>query len=255
MTTRVDCHGSNQFIENVAVGRYVREFDLIQLATLVEKPSGQIQNTSRVWYAMESLFMSADLFLESRGIQTMNFEAMHAYENDNPVKPLRAYVDESTRRSTVRVWQEVLMFFFRTHPGRCSSWPEYNLNQAQERAWHRILEILLGPDEDDEDEPEEDEEEVEELVGERSVDREPIPPPGYRERLYRRRFLRTVPKISRLERAILEFCYSLMDDKFYNDETECALVPAMAVTGVSPAGGYMSTKEYTGKLAALSKVG
>uniref|UniRef100_A0A060SY49 ARAD1A13750p n=1 Tax=Blastobotrys adeninivorans TaxID=409370 RepID=A0A060SY49_BLAAD len=244
---------ANQFMKEMTLHPLLREFKSTALASLFERPEARGLNVNRdtlamrkrVWYGMDSLSKIAEKYLEGGGIdQKMRYEVMRVASSEKPSKPLIPYWSDFKRWSEVKAWQQVLMFFFRTHPGHSKRWPLYDLTRNQAIARNRIVEILRDPEPDPgpDSAPDETEDAEDPEIG---LIR-PIPGDNSRPLM-----TAGTVKVPRLERALLEFCFSLMDDKFSRREFECALRVAVSVTSTSAAG----PPECINKLSALLKIG
>uniref|UniRef100_A0A060TDG4 ARAD1D00132p n=1 Tax=Blastobotrys adeninivorans TaxID=409370 RepID=A0A060TDG4_BLAAD len=255
---RITQKDANQFMEEMAFQPYLTNFNSIDLATLFEKPSGlnlsgnTLVMLERVWNAMDSLSKIAEDCLRDPGMWQICYDVMRVEESEAPSKPLIPYMEDATRKSQVKAWQEVVMFFLRTRPGRSKRWPLYDLTRRQTIARNRIVEILQDPDCESDSDPDETEE-IEDAE-EQGIAIVTVPENDSRQHI-NTAIDQTAVKVPKLERALLEFCCSLMDDKYTRREIECALRIAMAVTGASAGGGYLSSAQYTRKLSGLIKIG
>ncbi|KAE8551290.1 hypothetical protein EYB25_007526 [Talaromyces marneffei] len=169
----------------------------------------------------------------------------------------------------------MLMFFWRTQ--QCASderHPPYRFTQRQRAAWNRLVQvahpqippqnprrsIVLQPGQrrpwelspspissessHSEDESFTDDDEMDEDIHE-DPELDPKLDPAPQS---------AIPPLTPLQRACLDFCIELLNQRVVHREYDCALVCAMAVLGVRDRGGWRTPEDYPPILSKVIKL-
>jgi hypothetical protein len=151
-----------------------------------------------------------------------------------------------------RPWQQVLMFFARTQKEHGWKSPQYRFTRRQREAW----ETLVGEARRIAEAEAEDAEEADEEIGEEGnnemeidvddTDQATEAAPDLSTASIRQR------KLSRLQKACLEFCITLLDHQITRREYDSPFVCALVVLGVKE-DGWKGSEQYPPTLSAMIK--
>ncbi|PWO19973.1 RNA-binding protein (RRM domain), partial [Pyrenophora tritici-repentis] len=172
------------------------------------------------------------------------------------VFPLQPYMDKDAVVKHVRPWQQMLMFFARTQKEHAWKSPKYRFTRRQREAWEALMEEAereVDGEEGHEEEMGEAREELdEEMMDEEMMDEgdeamevaeeEPGQGEGSRPK-----------KLSKIQKACLEFCIALLNNRITRREYDSPLVCALAVLGVKE-DGWKGPEQYPPILSAVIKI-
>ena len=167
----------------------------------------------------------------------------------------------------VRPWQQMLMFFWWTQPCECDErHPPYRFTPRQQAAWNRLVQIarpvirpqnpgrsiILQPGQrrpwelspspvpsessGSDEESFTDDDEIDE-----DIHQDPTPESS-------------TPLLTPIQRACLDFCIELLNQRVVHREYDCALVCAMAILGVRDQGGWRTPEDYPPILSKVIKL-
>ncbi|QGA20956.1 hypothetical protein EYB26_008666 [Talaromyces marneffei] len=227
-----------------------------------------------IWTAMGQVGQISQQSVIHTGV-FVRMEAIRTERHQTRYQPLEAYQDLETMTERVRPWQQMLMFFWRTQ--QCASderHPPYRFTQRQRAAWNRLVQvahpqippqnprrsIVLQPGQrrpwelspspissessHSEDESFTDDDEMDEEIHE-DPELDPKLDPAPQS---------AIPPLTPLQRACLDFCIELLNQRVVHREYDCALVGAMAVLGVRDRGGWRTPEDYPPILSKVIKL-
>ncbi|KAF7142175.1 hypothetical protein CNMCM5793_008816 [Aspergillus hiratsukae] len=146
-------------------------------------------------------------------------EAVRSQKGQMPYRPLLAYMDESAIKRHVHPWQQILAFIARTQAPHDWTSPKYGMTARQRRKWCKLWELTSHPP--------------------RSS---PVEDPQMEPWIMDDR-----------EKACLEFCIELLNQRHRSHEYESALVCAMAVLGQGET-GWRGPESYPPILSQVIKI-
>jgi hypothetical protein len=240
-----------------------REDLLACIEELVAKPDLRSEDKGEpveaaIWAAMAGLMRFSQASVIERVGIFVQLEAIRTERHQTQFKPLQPYMDKETIVKHTRPWQQVLMFFARTQKEHEWKSPQYRFRRRQREAWEALVreatrtavaeaaETDKETDEaiDKEGEEQEDNNEPEMEMDETDQAREAAPNQGT---------ARARPeKLSRIQKACLEFCIALLDHRITRCEYDSPLVCALAVLGVKEE-GWKGPEQYPPILSAVIK--
>lgn len=141
-------------------------------------------------------------------------EIVRTEQEELPKTPLQAYMDPDSIHRHIHPWQQIIGFFVRTQITPDETHPLYHFNPRQHRAWETLWRVAVNGTRTTPDETMEEED--------RTTPTSPTPPSIFHYRP--------------LEKACLDFCLELLNQRIGADEYECALVCALAVISRSRTG-------------------
>ena len=190
-------------------------FTRTQLLRYIQEPdANQEPDETQLWDAVRSLIEHCQRTVMSSG----NFVRMQMVQTEQtarPQQPLQAYLHRADLLTSCRLWQQITLFFVRSH-SESSNLP-YKLTTIQQRSLQKLEDHLRT-------------ESHEEVVS--STQRE--------------------DQLSTLEQACLDFYFSLLNHSLRTDEYESALIVALAVLGLTQQ-GFRGPFNYPSMLSGLIK--
>jgi hypothetical protein len=192
----------------------------------------------------------------------VRLEAIRTEKHQTRFQPLQPYMDKEAIVKHTRPWQQMLMFFARTQKEHGWKSPQYRFRRRQREAWEALVQEATRTaaaeaaetDEDMEEEADkqadkEADEEVEEEMDMDNVDKmdgatEAAPDQSATSA--------RLEKLSRLQKACLEFCITLLDHQITRREYDSPQVCALAVLGVKE-DGWKGPEQYPLTLSAVIK--
>ncbi len=200
-----------------------------------------------VWQAMGEVAAISQTTVENSGVM-LRLEAIRTEMHQTRYQPLQPYQDAKTVDDQCKPWQQMLMFFVRTQREHGWKSPPYRFNERQSVAYAKLIAAAETAAESDHESEGREGSEVESNVGsEPSVDQSP-------SKATRRPIPEPTPW-TRIQRACLEFCIELLNQRIHNNEYDMALICATAVLGVRPfGGGYRDPESYPPVLSAIIKI-
>jgi RecQ family ATP-dependent DNA helicase len=230
----------NQWLERTRWTIKLRKLERADLMACIAEPDGTEEPIhTAIWGAMEELIKIAQDTVKLKAGIFLRMEAIRAEKNQRRYRPLQPYRSEKTLHDNVRPWQNILMFFARTRDRRKWKRLRWKFTQQQERAW-KTLEICAtrsasGRISDSERERDEGGQASDLEQSQSSTDT-------------------TKRSLTSLQKACLQFCISLLDQKVSRDEYDCAMVWALAVLGVQK-DSWSGPSSYPPILSAIIKTG
>ncbi|CAN9283890.1 unnamed protein product [Alternaria alternata] len=209
-----------------------------------------------MWAAMEDLARFSQASVIHRIGVFVRLEAIRTEKHQTRFQPLQPYMDQKSIGDHTRPWQQILMFFARTQREHAWKSPAYRFTRRQREAWEALVEEAeksAGRDEAEEEEGEE-EMEVEDREDETMADVDEAI-----EEMETHTDEPTVNAISEpqtlssTQKACLEFCIALLNQKITRKEYDSPLVCALAVLGVKE-NGWKGPEQYPPVLSAVIKV-
>ncbi|KAL5373159.1 hypothetical protein DPSP01_012912, partial [Paraphaeosphaeria sporulosa] len=193
-----------------------------------------------IWEAMGGLArISQASVIHHVGI-FVRLEAIRTEKHQTWYEPLQPYMDEKSISEHARPWQQILMFFWRTQQEHTWKSPKYRFTKGQREAWEVFVKEAEGVQEEEEEgengeEGEDSGEETDDansMVGEMEAPQaEAVGDINEREGL------------SRMEKACLAFCITLLSQSITCKEYDSPLVYALAVLGVRE-DGWKGVEQY-----------
>ena len=187
------------------------------LHSLIETPEAHSPDPLwKIHQAMISMSCTAQMIAKHCG-HLIRIEIVRTEIDQSPHTPLQAYMDMETISAHLRPWQQIISFFARTqYPAELShpAYPHYRFNHRQRKAWQHLWSLATRSPSPDPYESDED----------RTTPADPVKPSPFH--------------FQPLERACLDFCIELLNQRIGADEYECALVCALAVLGRSRTGWH-----------------
>jgi RecQ family ATP-dependent DNA helicase len=204
-----------------------------------------------IWAAMDGLARFSQASVIDRIGVFVRLEAIRTEKHQTRFQPLQPYMDRDAIVKHARPWQQMLMFFARTQKEHTWKSPRYQFTRRQREAWEALVELaerqVEGEEADEEDVGEEtgDMDEVDEAMEDGDAVEDQIQAEGAE---------RSKPeKLSRIQKACLEFCIALLNQSITRKEYDSPLVCALAVLGVKE-DGWKGAEQYPPILSAVIKV-
>ncbi|QGA18638.1 hypothetical protein EYB26_006323 [Talaromyces marneffei] len=277
---------ANPWLRRTGWVPYLHSFSSTQLLEYIDMPAmdDQIDQSpiadpnecaiQAIWTATGQVGQISQQSIMHTGV-FVRMEAIRTERHQTRYQPLEAYQDPETMTERVRPWQQMLMFFWRTQ--QCASderHPPYRFTQRQRAAWNRLVQVarprippqnpgrsmVLQPGQrrpwelspspessessrsDDESFPDDDE-----MDEDRNHDSEPDPELDPTQQS-------AIPPLTPIQRACLDFCIELLNQRVVHREYDCALVCSMAVLGVRDRGGWRTPEDYPPILSKVIKL-
>jgi superfamily II DNA helicase RecQ len=205
-----------------------------------------------IWAAMAGLMRISQASVIERVGVFVRLEAIRTEKHQTRYQPLQAYMDKEAIVKHTRPWQQVLMLFARTQREHAWKSPQYRFRRRQREAWEALVheaERAAGGEAGGwEDEAHEGDDELE-TDDEMEMDEtdqatEAAPDPSAASA--------RPEKLSRIQKACLEFCIALLDHRITRREYDSPLVCALAVLGVKEQ-GWKGPEQYPQILSAVIK--
>jgi RecQ family ATP-dependent DNA helicase len=208
-----------------------------------------------MWEAMDGLARVSQASVVRRVGVFVRLEAIRTEKHQTRYQPLQPYMDKQTIVKHVRPWQQIVMFFARTQREHAWKSPRYWFARRQRDAWEAFVEeaerIAEGGADKEEDEGEEMDvdngkegmadnvnEGINKIEAAQDTAANAIVEPT---------------KLSRLQKACLEFCIALLNQSITRKEYDSPLVCALAMLGVKE-DGWKGVEQYPPILSAVIKV-
>ena len=173
----------------------------------------------------------------------MRLEAIRTEKHQTQFKPLQPYMDKDAIVKHTRPWQQMLMFFTRTQKEHRWKSPRYLFTRRQREAWETLVREARRTAEAEAEDAEEADKEID--VDE--IDQATEAAPDQSTASVRQW------KLSRLQKACLEFCIALLDHQITRREYDSPFVCALAVLGVKE-DGWKGPEQYPPILSAVIKI-
>jgi len=240
----------NKWVDRTKWNRYLKGYEHEALLDLIEKPEEEEQVEDAIWTAMAGLAKFCQKTVAQKAGLFVRFEAIRSEKRQTRYVPLMAYQDYKAIGTYTRPWQRILMFFARTRKAESrKAAPKYRLTGQQEEAWVRFIREAkgkvreegrkprkIGPkkkgkkrrtrDDADSEEEEQGEEQSEEAEQQ---------------------------ELTAIQRACLQFCMALLDQRNIDHDYDGAFVCGLAVLGVKEV-GWKGVDTYPPILSKLIKI-
>ncbi|KAF2824584.1 hypothetical protein CC86DRAFT_258254, partial [Ophiobolus disseminans] len=259
----------NPWVERTQWLPYLVGMERADLMACVEEPVAEpdLRNDvepepveAAIWKAMDGLTRFSQASVIERVGVFVRLEAIRTEKHQTRYQPLQAYMDKEAIVKHTRPWQQVLMFFARTQKEHGWKSPQYRFKRRQHEAWEALVheaeraaggeaeERETEADEVDEqmDEEADDELETDEEMEVDEMDQATEAAPDQSAASAR------PEKLSRIQKACLEFCIALLDHRITRQEYDSPLVCALAVLGVKEE-GWKGPEQYPPILSAVIK--
>ncbi|EAW15375.1 uncharacterized protein NFIA_046900, partial [Aspergillus fischeri NRRL 181] len=162
------------------------------------------QGVQVIWDTMEQVARKSQRTVQHCG-QAIRVEAVRSEKGQTPHRPLLAYIDEAVIKKHVQPWQQILAFIARTQAPHDWASPRYGMTARQRQKWRQLWQLAS------------------QAPGSQGSQ---AAVPGDLEAW----------AMTAIEKACLEFCIELLNQRHRSHEYESALVCAMAVLGQGEAG-------------------
>ncbi|KAH3277027.1 hypothetical protein KXV19_006590 [Aspergillus fumigatus] len=218
-------HDANPWLRMTRWTEYLQDISPADLLRSVEAPDPDTadpmeQGVLILYHTVNQLARKSQRTVTYCG-QAIRIEAVRTQAAELPHQPLLAYMDATSVRKHVQPWQQILGFFARTqHPQAWQS-PAYQFTARQQQKWARLWQLVQHP------EPQPELQDVDEAL-------QPW-------------------LLERRERACLEFCVELLNQRHRTHKYESALVCAMAVLGRG-VDGWRDADSYPPILSRVIKI-
>jgi RecQ family ATP-dependent DNA helicase len=255
----------NPWLERTQWLPYLVGMERPELMACIEEPVAELDPRGRhgdeqraepveaaMWEAMDGLARFSQASVVRRIGVFVRLEAIRTEKHQTRYQPLQPYMDEQSIVKHVRPWQQMVMFFARTQREHAWKSPQYRFTRRQREAWEALVEEAErvaegeaeeegeGMDVDDGEEGMADnvDEGIDEMEAGQDTAANAIAEPT---------------KLSRLQKACLEFCIALLNQSITRKEYDSPLVCALAVLGVKE-DGWKGAEQYPPILSAVIKV-
>ncbi|TKA55481.1 hypothetical protein B0A49_13343, partial [Cryomyces minteri] len=236
------------WLERAQWHQYLVGLERPELISCVEEPNKKEEPVeAAIWEAMHGLVRVCQQSVRARVGVFVRMEAIRTEKHQTRYQPLQPYMDGKALGDYSRPWKQVLMFFARTQKEHGWRSPKYRFTGRQREAWEELVDqaergVDNGEERAEEEgsqEGEESEEEVEDTSSNDSVRTEEKEDEE--------------EKLSAVQKACLQFCIALLDQRITQKEYDSALVCALAVLGVKE-GGWKGPDQYPPILSAMIKI-
>lgn len=230
------------------------------LLACVEEPNADPKKDEEpveaaIWEAMDGLARFSQASIIDRTGVFVRMEAIRTEKHQTRYQPLQPYMDEKSIVEHSRPWKQVLMFFARTQ--RAHEWksPPYRFRRRQREAWEALVRQAqqeVEREEGFEEEEMEDETRMDETEEAAMDDRDDDEEQDERAGSSDAREDKPAG-LTNIQKACLEFCIALLNQRITRKEYDSPLVCALAVLGVKE-GGWKGPEQYPPILSAVIKV-
>jgi hypothetical protein len=243
----------NPWVDRTQWLPYLVGIERADLMACIEEPVAEADPRSDVeaepteaaiWAAMEGLTRFSQASVNERVGVFVRLEAIRTEKHQTRFQPLQPYMDKDAIFKHTRPWQQALMFFARTQKEHAWRSPQYRFTRRQREAWQALVRLAGGTgeeagEEEGTDEMDEEEMEIDDADETDNENAETTP--------------KRPEKLTRLQKACLEFCIALLDHRITRREYDSPLVCALAVLGVKE-DGWKGPEQYPPILSAVIKV-
>jgi hypothetical protein len=157
-------------------------------------------------------------------------EAIRSEKGQTPHRPLLAYMDEAAIKKHVQPWQQILAFIARTQAPHNWTSPKYGMTARQRQKWRQLWQLAS------------------QAPGQPSPNHQ-----GSQAALLGDPEDLEAWAMTTIEKACLEFCIELLNQRHRSHEYESILVCAMAVLGQGET-GWRDPESYPPILSRVIKV-
>jgi hypothetical protein len=235
---------------------YLVGIERADLLACIEEPDPRSNNQGElveaaIWAAMDGLMRFSQASVIERVGVFVRLEAIRTEKHQTRYQPLQPYMDKEAIVKHTRPWQQVLMFFARTQKEHAWKSPQYQFRRRQREAWEALVReatktAAAEAAETDEEIDEEIDEMDDEIDNEMETDQATKAAPNQGTASAR------LERLSRLQKACLEFCIALLNHRITRRKYDSPLVCALAVLGVKEE-GWKGPEQYPPILSAVIK--
>jgi len=240
----------NKWVDRTKWNRYLEGYEHEALLDLIEKPEEEEQVEDAIWTAMAGLAKFCQKTVAQKAGLFVRFEAIRSEKQQTRYVPLMAYQDYKAIGTYTRPWQRVLMFFARTRKAEArKAAPKYRLTRPQEEAWVQFIREAKREISEEGSKPRktdhqkkrkkrrtrDDADSEEEKQGEEQPDEA------------------EQQELTAIQRACLQFCMALLDQRNIDHDYDGAFVCGLAVLGVKEV-GWKGVDAYPPILSKLIKI-
>lgn len=240
----------NKWVDRTKWNRYLKGYEHEALLDLIEKPEEEEQVEDAIWTAMAGLAKFCQKTVAHKAGLFVRFEAIRSEKQQTRYVPLMAYQDYKAIGTYTRPWQRVLMFFARTRKAEArKAAPKYRLTRPQEEAWvqfireakREIREEGPKPRKTDHQKKRKKRRTRDDADSEEEEQGEEQPDEAEQQEL------------TTIQRACLQFCMALLDQRNIDHDYDGAFVCGLAVLGVKEV-GWKGVDAYPPILSKLIKI-
>ncbi|EAW15378.1 uncharacterized protein NFIA_047030 [Aspergillus fischeri NRRL 181] len=219
---------ANPWLRMTRWADYLQGIQAHDLLACVAAPEEDPQDATEqcvqvVWATMEQVACKSQQTVQHCG-QAIQVEAVQSEKGQTPHRPLLAYMDEAAIQKHVRPWQQILAFIARTQAPHDWTSLKYGMTARQRKKWRQLWQLASqAPGSPDPMDPKTDDPQ------------------------------RQAWAMTTIEKACLEFCIELLNQRHRSHEYESALVCAMAVLGQGDT-GWRDPESYPLILSHMIKV-
>jgi Orsellinic acid/F9775 biosynthesis cluster protein D len=190
-------------------------FTRTQLLCYIQEPDvSEESDETKLWNAVRRLIEHCQRTVMKSG-NFVRMQMVQTEQTSRPQQPLQAYFHHTDLLKSCRLWQQIILFFVRSHSE--SSNLLYELTTIQQRSLQRLKDCLHTESREESTSP-----------------------------------IREEDDVSTLEQTCLDFCFSLLNHSLRTDEYESALIVALAVLGLTEH-GFRGPHDYPSMLSGLIK--
>jgi superfamily II DNA helicase RecQ len=206
-----------------------------------------------IWKAMDGLARFSQASVMERTGVFVRLEAIRTEKHQTRYQPLQPYMDEKAIIEHARPWKQMLMFFARTQKQHVWKSPKYRFTSRQQEAWQALIREA-GKQDTDEITDEAEETTDEEMEDDQGISMDEDMDEGVGDIEESHTDSDNKPKkLSKIQKACLQFCITLLNQSITRKEYDSPLVCALAVLGVKEE-GWKGPEQYPPILSAVIKV-
>lgn len=212
----------NPWLERTGWLSYLVNLDRIQLLSSIVEPDATTEPVAYcLWTTMAELVTMGENCVSSKAGIFIRMEAVRTQIQQSPHTPLRAYQDQAALLRSIHSWKEILMFFVRTQAAHQWSSPSYQFTSQQQQSWEQLIQAAQSGNDIDN---------ITSGSGQQNT-----------------------KSLSTLQRFLLGFCYSLLDQQVQSSEYDAALICALSVLGITST-GWKGPDLFPSLLSAVIKI-
>ena len=259
----------NPWLERTQWQPYLVGMKRPDLMACIEEPNADPEGEKEpveaaIWEAMDGLARFSQASVVDRIGVFVRMEAIRTEKHQTRYQPLQPYMDEKSIGEHARPWKQILMFFARTQREHEWESPKYRFTRRQREAWEALVEQAERYVDGEEDEGDEEgsdgegsEEEGSNDGDDGNNDNDYNDDEGYGDGTDGDEGAteeeRKPERLSKIQKACLDFCIELLNQSISRREYDSALVCALAVLGVQE-DGWKGPEQYPPILSAVIKV-
>ena len=259
----------NPWLERTQWQPYLVGLERSELLECVEEPDSDPRKEKEpveaaIWEAMDGLARFSQASVVDRIGVFVRMEAIRTEKHQTRYQPLQPYMDEKSIGDHARPWKQILMFFARTQREHEWESPKYRFTRRQREAWEALVEQAKRYVDGEEDEGDEEggdgegsEEEGSNDGDDGNNDNDYNDDEGYGDGTDGDEGAteeeRKPERLSKIQKACLDFCIELLNQSISRREYDSALVCALAVLGVKE-DGWKGPEQYPPVLSAVIKL-